>query len=621
MPYRPSWVTLVVAGCLFFCAPLIHAVEVLPVSDLRPGMKGVGRTVFEDDKLEEFQVTIIGVLENIGPKQSMILARLDGGPLANTGVIAGMSGSPVYVDGKLVGAVAYGFPFSKETIAGITPIGEMIETTRVDTPRSAATKFLPVRPRGASALRFPIDRQSLIASLTRPSLPPIVPRGAAAAALPPGLSGATLAPLPMPMVFSGVDGAAFEWARGVFSRLGFAPVAGTGRGSAPAKPAAPAAPSAPPLAPGSALGVSLVEGDMDISVTGTVTDVQGDRVYAFGHPFYNLGPTQFPMRAAHVYSVFPSLYESWKISVPTGPVVGTLEQDRAAAVAGRLGPAPRMIPISIKVATARGQDHEYSFRMVDDELFSPILAYVSLLSVLQSSERALGSATINVQGEVTLDDDSTVEVEDMFVDEQPAQQASALLAAPVAYLMSNDFEPVKIKKLDVSVTSYETTQSAVLERAWVERTGPLRPGSTASVNLLFRSYRGDMLSETVPLAIPKNARPGTYTLLLADAPTLTAIEQQEMKQTFIPKDLDQLIRAINGLRRNSHLYLRLIQPEAGAIVNGEFLQALPASVLAVMGTAQGDGVVPLQTAAIWEHDLHTDYAISGSRSLTLTIER
>jgi hypothetical protein len=623
MSYRSSWLALVWAGLsLVVTVPKVRAAEVLPVSEVRPGMKGIGRTVFEDNKLEEFQVTIIGVLENIGPKQSMILARLDGGPLANTGVIAGMSGSPVYIDGKLVGAVAYGFPFSKETIAGITPIGEMIETTRVDTPRSAATKFLPVRPRGASALHFPIDRQSLIASLTRPALPSIVPHGAAAAALPTGLSGAALAPLPVPMVFSGVDGAAFDWARGVFSRLGFAPVAGSGRAKAPAAPSAPAAAkSAPPLVPGGALGVSLVEGDMDISVTGTVTEVQGDRVYAFGHPFYNLGPTQFPMRAAYVYSVFPSLYESWKISVPVGPVVGTLEQDRASAVAGRLGAPPRMIPISVKVATARGQDHEYSFRMVDDELFSPILAYVSLLSVLESSERALGSSTINVQGEVTLDNDSTVEVEDMFVDEQPAQQASALLAAPIAYLMSNDFEPVKIQKLDVSVTAYETTQSAVLERAWVERTGPLRPGSNVSVNVLFRSYRGDMLSETVPLAIPKNARPGTYTLLLADAPTLTTIEQQEMKQSFIPKDLDQLIRAINGLRRNNHLYLRLIQPEPGAIVAGEFLQALPTSVLSVMGTAQGDGVVPLQTAAIWEHDLHTDYAISGTRSLTLTIER
>jgi SpoIVB peptidase S55 len=612
---RSSPVLLLVLGAIL-STTAAPAAEIFPLSEVRPGMKGVGRTVFEAGKLEEFQVTIIGVLENIGPKQSMILARLEGGPLANTGVIAGMSGSPVYIDGKLLGAVAYGFPFSKETIGGITPIGEMIESTRVDTPRAAVTRFLPGRPRGALALRFPLDRRSLIASLQRPPLPMIVPSGPAAAALPSRLSGLPLTPLPMPMVFSGMDPQAFDWARGIFSGLGFAPVAGSAKGAAVAELPAPA------FVPGGALGLSLIEGDMDVSVTGTITEVLGDRVYAFGHPFYNLGPTQLPMRSAYVYSVFPSLYESWKISMPVGPVVGTIEQDRAAAVAGHLGKAPRMIPITVKIATARGPERQFSFRMVDDELFSPLLAYVSLLSVLQASERALGTSTIGVQGEVTLDDERSVQVEDIFVDEQPAQQASALLAAPLAYLMSNDFESVKVSKLDVSVTSYETNQSALLERAWVERTGPIRAGSEVAVNLLFRSYRGDALSETVPMTIPTNARPGNYTLLLADATTVTTLDQQEMKQVFNPKDLDQLVRAINGLRRSNHVYLRLLQAQAGAIVAGEYLPALPPSVLSVMGAAQGsEGVVPLHTAAIWEHDLHTDYAISGTKSLTLTIER
>jgi len=254
-------------------------------------------------------------------------------------------------------------------------------------------------------------------------------------------------------------------------------------------------------------------------------------------------------------------------------------------------------------------------------MFSPVLAYLSVDSVLQATERAMGTSTISLTGTVSLSDGRSVEIEDIFADEQPAQSASLLMAAPVAYLLSNDFEPVSIEKLDVAVTSYETNQSAALERAWVERTGPIRAGSEVSVNLLFRSYRGDMLSESVPMKIPSNARPGTYTLLLADAPTLTALEQQEMRQAFIPKDLDQLIRAINGLRRNNHLYLRLLQPSGGAIVAGELLESLSPSVLSVMGTAQGDDVAPMRTAALWEYDLQTEYAISGTRSLTLTVDR
>jgi hypothetical protein len=280
-----------------------------------------------------------------------------------------------------------------------------------------------------------------------------------------------------------------------------------------------------------------------------------------------------------------------------------------------------MIPISVTLQTGRGQERRYSFRMVEDELFSPILAYVSVLSVLQANERAFGTSTIHLEAELSLDDGRSIEIEDMFAAEQPAVEASALLAAPLAYLMSNDFEPVHVEKLDVVASSYETIQSATLDRAWIERTGPVRPGSEVQVKMLFRTYRGDVVAETVSLPIPASARPGTYSLLVADAPTLTVMEQREMRQSFLPTDLDQLIRAINGLRRNNHLYLRLLRAEEGAIVGGEVLQSLPPSVMSVMGTAQGDNVVTTRTASVWEHDLPTDYAISGSRTLTLTLDR
>jgi hypothetical protein len=607
-----SFFAVVGLAALLAAAPA-SSTEMLPLSHVKPGMQGVGRTVFEGSKVEEFQVTILGTFENVGPKQNMILARLEGGPLEKTGVPAGISGSPVYIDGKLVGAVAFGFPFAKETIAGITPIGEMIEATRTQTARAASTRLLPTRPMGASSLRGPLDRDSLIASLKRP-LAGVLPTSAAPSLLPRGLAGAPVDPLAVPLVFSGIDSRTFEWARGVFGGLGFTPVMGTTRSS-------PTVEAVPDLVPGSAVGLTLVEGDMDVSATGTVTHVDGDRIWAFGHSFFNLGPTQFPMRKVYVYSMFPSLYQSWKVATPVGPAVGTIEQDRMTAISGRLGKTPRMIPISVKVTTSRGQDRQYTFRMVDDEMMSPLLAYVSLLSVLQANERAFGTSTIGLEADLQLSDGRTIEVEDVFADAEAASNASLLLAAPLAYLLSNGFEPVTIESLNVAVTSHETIQSATLERAWIERAGRVRPGAEVSVNLLLRTYRGDALRETVSMKLPGNARPGTYTLLIADAPTLTAVEQREMAQAFLPKDLDQLIRAINGLRRNNHLYFRLLQPENGAIVAGEFLQSLPPSILSVMGTAQGDGVVPIRTAAVWEHDLHTAYATTGSRSLTLHIER
>ena len=592
----------------------VSAAEILPLDEVRPGMVGVGRTVFEGSRIDEFKVTILGVLQNaIGPKQSLIMARLEGGPLEKTGVIAGMSGSPVFVDGKLVGAVSYSFPFAKETIGGITPIASMIEATRTDAPRAASARFAP--PLRGNGSAHPLDREALVAALQRP-LRAVWPDPASwrGEAFPGHLAGSALSPLALPLVFTGFDPSAFEWARGVFAGLGFTPVLGTSGTGLDLPPL-------PDLQAGSAIGISLVEGDLDLSVTGTVTDVDKDRVYAFGHPFYNLGPIQFPMKKAYVYSVFPSLYSSFKISAARDPV-GTLDQDRAAAVAGRLGPTPHMIPVQVKLATSRGQERRFSFRIVEDELFSPVLAYVSLLSVLQGNERAFGTSTVHVDARLTLPGGRQVRVDDLFAEGQPSVQASALVAAPLAYLLSNDFEPVRIERVDVDVSSYETIQSAALQRAWIERTGPVRAGSTLPLRVQLRTYRGDIVSETIPVSIPPSSPPGNYSLLIADAQALTALEQREMRQPFIPKDLDQLIRAINGLRRNNHLYARLIRADEGAIVSGEYLQSLPPSVLSVLGGAEpGSGVIALRSAAVWEFDLPTDYSFSGTRLLSLTVER
>ena len=361
--------------------------------------------------------------------------------------------------------------------------------------------------------------------------------------------------------------------------------------------------------------------DLDLSVAGTITHIEDGRVYAFGHPFYNLGPTQFPMKKAYVYSVFPSLYQSWKIST-AGEPVGTVEQDRNTAIAGRIGKTPRMIPVEVRLTTSRGQERRFSFRIVEDELFSPVLAYLSLASVLQANERAFGTSTIRLDARLSLSGRPDIRVEDFFTQEQPAAQASAMVAAPVAYLMNNDFERISVEKIDVEVSSYETNQSATLQRAWLERSGPVRAGSTVPLKVLLRNYRGETHIETIPVAVPASAPAGTYSLLVADATSLTAMEQREMRQPFVPKDLDQLIRAINGLRRNNHVYARLLRADEGAIVGGEYLQSLPPSVLSVLGGSDEAGnVIPIRTAAVWDFDLPTDYAVTGARLLTLTVQR
>ena len=304
----------------------------MPVSEVRAGMVGVGRTVFGGTKVEEFRAHILGVAENvIGTRRNLILAKLEGGPLANTGVIAGMSGSPVYVDGRLIGAVAYSLgSFSKEPIAGITPIDEM----------TAETQFPVARPVGARIrLDYPATPDTLIAAFRkalswnrpfadRPDEVRLVGVNGVA-----GFGnevGTMLRPIATPLVMSGFEPDVADLLTPAFRDQGFIPTgaAAGGHGEMPFEG---------PLKPGDAVGIMFVGGDLQLGGTGTVTHIDGDRVYAFGHPMYNLGPTEFPMTRAYVYTVLPSLFSSTKLST-TGDVIGTFLQDRPTAIAGRLGP-------------------------------------------------------------------------------------------------------------------------------------------------------------------------------------------------------------------------------------------------------------------------------------------
>jgi hypothetical protein len=590
-----------------FAAARTTATDLMPLDSVRPGMVGVGRTVFEGDRVDEFQVRILGVLRNVGPKQSVILAQLEGGPLARTGVVAGMSGSPILLGGKLVGAVAYSFTFAKDTIAGITPIEEMIDPSRAVGPREGSTRSpLPYGPDGP--LRT-LEFTQFASALTRrasSAAPTLRDPGAVV----PGAHD--LKSLSLPLVFNGFDAQAFDWARTVFSGLGFLPV--QGGDAAPSEPLSD-------LEPGGAVGISLVEGDLDLAVTGTITHIDGEHLYAFGHPLYNLGPTQFPMKKAYVYSIVPSLYQSWKISA-VGDLIGTFEQDRPAAVVGKLGKIPRLIPIDVRFKTSRGQDRLYAFRVVEDDLLSPLLAYASLLSVLQANERSFGVSTVRVVAQLTLENDRRIVVDDMIATDRSAEEAAALVATPMAYLLANEFERARVVRLEVNVEAEETLRRAWIERIWLDAGGPMRAGERRTLRIRLRTYRGDSLVETVPIALPLSLRPGRHALHVMDAASLTLYERKELRRTLVPRSLEQLLRAINGIHRSNRLHVRLVHPSAGAVVAGEPMPALPPSIIEVLrGPSIGTDIVPLRRAAVWAFDLPTSHVIQGSQTLWLTIEQ
>jgi len=592
------------------------ATSLMPIEEIRPGMVGVGRTVFEGTELKEFKVHIIGVLRNVqGPKRDLILARLEGGSLAQSGVAQGMSGSPVYINDRLIGAVSYSIgAFPKEPIAGITPIAEMKDATPL--PRRRGT--------GQARLELPVTPEGLTAALAAISarISPFARRPADVQAIGmPAAEGAQLGsmlrPIATPLLMGGFEPQAVALISDAFKNAGFTPVVTGIAGSAQASPTGP-------LREGDAIGVSLASGDIDLGATGTITHIDGDRIYAFGHPLYNLGPTEFPLTRAYVHTVLPSMMTSFKIS-SLGDTIGTMHQDRATAIAGTLGKGPALVPMTVTLQrTANGEraDNEkrsFKFMLVNDQLFTPLIAYVTMFNTLSSYERQFGASTFSIKSRARIKGHGDLSLDDVFTGDNAMLGASSALAGPLTMLLGNDLEPITLEAVDISVTSSETPRRVSIERVWLDDIRP-RAGRTTPLKILTRSYRGEETISTVPIEIPSNAS-GRLSILVTDGRQLNAIEQRDVRRSLDPQSVAQMVKLLNDTRRNNRIYVRLLSGTPGAVVNGEAMAALPPSVLSVLESDRNGGsFTPMRTATVGEWELPMDSAVSGSRILTIEVD-
>ena len=583
----------------------------MPVDEIQRGMTGVGITVFDGTRREEFSVEILGVLRNVmGPRRDIVIARLAGGPLADTGVVQGMSGSPVYIDGRLIGAVSYALgSFAKEPIAGITPIDEMVASDANRLPATRLARTPPPFPLAGGSLEALVRERS--AQLAPFALPAADAQTLGLAQLTRGNAGALLRPIATPVVLGGFAPQIQDlW----IAALGAGGFSAAGVGGQAAQPVAGEA-----LQPGDAVGAALVQGDLMMAATGTVTMVEDDRVYAFGHPFYNLGPIRFPMTRAAVTTVLPSLALSSKIAA-IGEVVGTLDQDRATGIFGTLGRGPRMVPVRVDLdAPGQNQRQTFRFEVVEDRLFTPLLTYSGVLSTFLSWTRQLGASTYSVSSTTRVDGHDDVAFEDVYSGDIALIAAAGAVANPLTALLSNDIAAVDVEGIEISIAAAEEPRTAVLERVWLD-TARVRPGDTVRLHVLARGYRGADLIETVDIDIPSNVS-GAVQIRVSDAAALNASEQLLGQPARTPRTVAQLIESLNTTRRGNRLYVRLMRSQPGAVVKGATMPALPASVLAVLESDRsGSGLHRLAQATLGEWEIETDHAVSGSRTLTVRVE-
>ena len=599
--------------------PAAHSQKVtfFPLEEVRPGQKGTARTVFSGSDTQEFGVEVLGVLNGFpSPRHNVVIAKLSGSNVDRTSVFAGMSGSPVFIDGKLVGAIAYAFPFSKEPIAGITPIKEMIDLMERGRQSSEDRDHLGFQrePRAVSYSQlsglnwkpeFP-HNQAGGASFVAP-----VATGSPLASL----LGQQFAPIATPLVFNGFSAQAVAQFGPQLQQYGLLPVAGLG-GAAPLGPMGKVTDQT--LLPGSSVSVQLIRGDYSIAASGTVTLREGGRVYAFGHPFLSLGSSDMPMAESSVVTVIPNTLNSFKLARP-GQMVGSISQDRSTGIYGELGRAPKMIPVEIKLHTSREQVETYRYEVANDEFLTPLLLNMTIYSTLTSSERSLGDSTVSIRGKIELKGQQPIMIERRFSMQSAGIMAAGSVAAPVAALLGSGFEGVDLSNITLDIAASDVRRSAALDRISLDR-NEVRRGESIEVSAYVRTESGKQFVQRIPIEIPADVPPGQLVLFVGDGGTL---QQAQNAQNFVPKDLGQLVGAINKLKKNDRLYVKLFRVTNGAVIGTDEMPNLPPSFVATLNSDRSSGgYTPTTLSPVAEKELPAaEYVISGQQLIGITVLR
>ena len=595
---------------LLIATPAAFADDIMPLAQVHKGMHGYGVTVFEGTKLEKFDVEIIGVLNNIAPGQSLIMARVDGPEVRRAGVIAGMSGSPIYIDGKVIGALSYGWQFAKEPIAGITPIEEMLQIPHTGaSPAAFASAAMP-RMTGAEFLKAISGEKrdeafELLASKLWGAHPSAV---------------SDTRPIATPLSVGSFAPETIQRFGKYLDALGFMPVPmGSMSGSTTAT-GTMASSGSTPFAPGDAIGAVLLNGDFTVAATGTVTHVSGDRIYAFGHPFLDFGEVSFPMAKSEIVSVMPSLATSFKMA-NTGAIVGALEQDRAVGIMGQVGRSAPLIPIEV-IVDGSGPTQTYHFGVVRHPQLSPLILAMCADTVVANAQRGAGERTVMLDAKIKLKGFAEpIELREGWAGAQARQSIPAYLALVSQYLISNEFRDADIESVKITLHHDDRLRVAKLMEASLEtpENGRVSPGDTVRVRTVLKPFRGEPFHEDFDVKIPDNLPAGAAYLMVGSGSLSNQIDFSLVPPD--PRSLDQVIAVLGRLRPSTDLTLGLYSSTDGAVTAGVYLPNLPPTMRAVVtGDTSNAAQAPVRYNAAEHISRSLGYIVDGALKIDIDVK-
>jgi hypothetical protein len=564
--------------------------ETIGVDQIHAGMRGVAYTVFQGTKPEPMNLEVLGIMKNAnGPKGDIILVRLVGEKPEYTGVVAGMSGSPVYLDGKLAGALAFRIgTFSKEPIAGVTPIGEMLEINALDQTPTETT--LAAKSVGPSKTASPGANNGL------------------------GNLANYLQPIEAPFVFSGFSEQALQQFAPQLGSAGIVPVMGTGSVSDVKQPE--------PLEPGSAVSAILARGDMDIAATCTVTYMDADHLLACGHPLLQFGQIALPMTKAEVLATLPSPLNAFKIVNATEPV-GTFVQDRHTGIMGEFNKQPEMIPVTLNIHGGAAEK-QFHYEVLNNARLSPLALMVTLFNALQGTNEYGEEITYKMNGQISVQGFPNVNLQNMFAPTDGGQPAAVMAALSLGdrfgRIYDNAYATPHINGVQIDFNIVRERRWARMETARTDLT-EARPGQEITIETVLRRYRGENIVCQIPVRIPTSAPKGPLRILVSDGETLDRLRQSA--PSFSRRlDLASTIAWLNKQHSNNRVYVSLLQADPEAMIADKVMPSLPLSIMNVMDGMRGTQEMTVQAESSVNEAATAplDYMVSGAHVLTINIK-
>jgi hypothetical protein len=584
-------VALLVVPFLSLPARADDSTPIMPVPDIQVGMTGEWHTVVSGTRIDSFPMRVIGIAQNfIGPDRPVIICEGLDATNIQTGPVAGMSGSPVYINGKLIGAYAYGFTFPHDQdLFGVTPIEQMLEVE----------KYPPAQNPWGNNETASTDKgepQWLVAPAAGANVPPLTDLQS------------VMKPLPTPLFASGVSERTLKKFAPQLKQLGLDVM------QAPSGSSTDYLTNVD-LVPGAAVSGVLMSGDFGFAGTGTVTWRQGNRILAFGHPFLQSGPTEMPMAPAEILTVVSSWLESFKL-LNVGPIVGTIYQDRLTGIAGIVGQKPRTTHVEVDVNSPGGAQRRFQGEMFQSQSFSPVLTAIVLLESLSDTMESEERQTMYMDTDMEIDGHAPVKLSDAATGEDGAFMLAINQLMQYDDLLNNESEFPMVKSVVFHVRVVNGFESSALDSLSIDR-DEVKPGATLHALIGLRNYRGEPSSIPVSVPIPADLNMEQLQLFVGDADAARELDEPPVA----PRTLDQVLDRLRLMRSHQNICVKLLENTPGLAVEGQNLPDLPPSVIAQFQSPN----VSLQKATLshttlWETNFPAEGTFSGQITLPVRIK-